>query len=194
MPKKSKVIPLNLPKSPQSKVNRANSKSQNDTIEIKKPRHRPREYNRQEVTSYVCEQIASGKSLRAALRSKKNLPTPQGFLRWLTDANDPAALALNSQYTRARALGWELLADEVLELADQPTESSVEAQRARLQFDARRWMLSKMLPKVYGDKIQQEVTGEGGGPIQLAAVDLRQLSDDELKSMETIMQKIEHKK
>tara|TARA_R110002074_G_scaffold32450_2_gene90673 strand:- start:131 stop:715 length:585 start_codon:yes stop_codon:yes gene_type:complete len=194
MPKKSKVIPLNLPKSPQSKVNRANSKSQNDTIEIKKPPHRPREYNRQEVTAYVCEQIASGKSLRAALRSKKNLPTPQGFLRWLNDANDPAALALNSQYTRARALGWELLADEVLELADQPTESSVEAQRARLQFDARRWLLSKMLPKVYGDKIQQEVTGEGGGPIQLAAVDLRQLSDDELKSMETIMQKIEHKK
>jgi hypothetical protein len=194
MPKKSKVIPLNLPDSPQSQVNGVNSATQNDTIKTKKPRQRPREYNREEVTAYVCEQIASGKSLRAALRNKKNLPTPQGFLRWLSDANDPAAAAFNEQYTRARTLGWELLADEVLELADQQTESSVEAQRARLQFDARRWMLSKMLPKVYGDKLVQEHTGEGGGPIQLAAVDLRKLSDDELEAMETIMQKIEHQK
>jgi len=51
-----------------------------------------------------------------------------------------------------------------------------------------------MLPKVYGDKVQTELTGEGGGPIQLAAVDLRKLSDDELEAMENIMQKIEHQK
>ena len=29
----------------------------------------------------------------------------------------------------------------------------------RLQVDTRKWMLSKMLPKVYGDKQQVEVTG-----------------------------------
>ncbi len=94
----------------------------------------------------------------------------------------------------ARPRGGGFLKKGGLKTGEKKKESSVEAQRARLQFDARRWMLSKMLPKVYGDKLVQEHTGEGGGPIQLAAVDLRKLSDDELEAMETIMQKIEHQK
>ena len=51
-------------------------------------------------------------------------------------------------------------------------------------------MLSKMLPKVYGDKLTQEVTGKGGGPIQLAAVDLRNLSDSELDDMQKLLDKV----
>ena len=194
MPKKSKVVSLNLPKSPQSHSDSDEKKTIKKTIKTVRPNHRPRVYDRQAVVAYVCEQLAAGKSLRAALRSKKDLPAPSSFLKWINDVDDPRGSTLREQYTRARGVGWELLADEIIELADQPTESSVEAQRARLQFDARRWMLSKMLPKVYGDKVQTELTGEGGGPIQLAAVDLRKLSDDELEAMENIMQKIEHQK
>ena len=52
-------------------------------------------------------------------------------------------------------------------------------------------MLAKMLPRLYGDKVTTEHTGKGGGPIQLAAVDLRNLSDQELIEMETLMKKIE---
>ena len=51
---------------------------------------------------------------------------------------------------------------------------------------------SKMLPKMYTvTKSTTEHTGKGGGPIQLAAVDLRNLSDQELIEMETLMKKIE---
>lgn len=63
--------------------------------------------------------------------------------------------------------------------------------RNRLRVETRKWMLSKMLPKMYGDKVTTEHTGKGGGPIQLAAVDLRNLSDQELVEMETLMKKIE---
>jgi len=51
-------------------------------------------------------------------------------------------------------------------------------------------MLSKMLPKVYGDKIQTEHTGKDGGPIQLQAVDLRNLSDSELDDMQRLLDKV----
>ena len=51
-------------------------------------------------------------------------------------------------------------------------------------------MLAKMLPKVYGDKIQTEHVGQGGGPIQLAPVDLKNLSDEELSEMTSMMKKI----
>jgi hypothetical protein len=32
--------------------------------------------------------------------------------------------------------------------------------RARLRMDARKWMLGKMHPKKYGEKVQQEHSGE----------------------------------
>ena len=35
--------------------------------------------------------------------------------------------------------------------------------RSRLRVDTRKWVLSKMLPKLYGDKLQH--TGEGGGAV-----------------------------
>jgi hypothetical protein len=50
-------------------------------------------------------------------------------------------------------------------------------------------MLSKMLPKVYGDKVTQEHTGADGGPIAIAAVDLKNLSDEELENMNRLMMK-----
>lgn len=39
-------------------------------------------------------------------------------------------------------------------------------ERARLQVDTRKWLLAKMAPKRYGDKVQQEITGPEGGPVK----------------------------
>ena len=52
------------------------------------------------------------------------------------------------------------------------------ANRDRLRVDTRKWVASKMKPKKYGDKV--ELSGPGGGPITIAAVDL---SDDYLAAM-----------
>lgn len=38
----------------------------------------------------------------------------------------------------------------------------------RIEVDARKWFASKFLPKQFGDKITQEVTGAEGGPLQVA--------------------------
>ncbi|MBV5333021.1 terminase small subunit protein, partial [bacterium] len=71
----------------------------------------------------------------------------------------------SAQYTRAiqiRAIGW---AEEIIEISDdgsqdtyidnngnERTNNEVVA-RSRLRTDSRKWMLSKVLPKVYGDKL-----------------------------------------
>lgn len=69
-----------------------------------------------------------------------------------------------AQYTRARAVGYERLAEEILDISDdgrndtymtesgEATNHDVIA-RSRLRVDSRKWMLSKMLPKVYGEKL-----------------------------------------
>jgi hypothetical protein len=38
-------------------------------------------------------------------------------------------------------------------------------QRSRLRVDARKWLLAKMLPKVFGDRIAAELTGKDGAPL-----------------------------
>jgi hypothetical protein len=46
--------------------------------------------------------------------------------------------------------GWELNGEHI--------------QRSRVRIDTRKWLLSKMLPKVYGDKSEVAGTGPNGGP------------------------------
>jgi len=68
-----------------------------------------------------------------------------------------------AHYTQARDLGLDTLADQVLDIAD----AGEDVIRDRLRFDARRWYLSKLAPKRYGERIHTELTGADGGPVQL---------------------------
>ena len=143
------------------------------------------------------------------------MPHPATFLDWVKE--DPRGIG--QDYAHAREIGYSLLADEIIALSDKthewvtiqdqdadgnplfddhgqprvkrvlaPLSADVIAHK-RVQIDTRKWMLSKMLPKVYGDKVTQEHTGAGGGPIAIASVDLRNLSDAELENMQLLMAK-----
>jgi hypothetical protein len=111
----------------------------------------------------ICRQIAEeGKSLRAVLRSKE-MPESHTFYKWID--NDTNKLL---QYTRATNDRAEGLFDEILQISDttiegtttKETENGIEVttadmiQHRRLQVDSRKWMLGKMNPKKYSDKIQ----------------------------------------
>ncbi len=81
------------------------------------------------------------------------------------------------RYARARDLGLDVVADEVMAIVDAPvgstdngaTDSGAVADK-RLRFDARRWYLSKLAPKRYGERLTQEITGKDGGPVQATLV------------------------
>lgn len=64
--------------------------------------------------------------------------------------------AFATQYTHARQAGYMRMGDEIVEIADEPVEGSDQAMRQRTRIDTRRWLLSKALPKVFGDKLQVE--------------------------------------
>ena len=63
------------------------------------------------------------------------------------------------------------MAEEILEIADDNytgpdgRADNGAVQQARLRVDSRRWLLSKLMPRKYGDKITQEITGEEGGAL-----------------------------
>jgi hypothetical protein len=58
-------------------------------------------------------------------------------------------------YARAREDRAELLADEIIALADAAQGlDSAGVQACRLRVDARKWAAAKLLPRVYGDRIE----------------------------------------
>ena len=116
-----------------------------------------------------------GESLRSICLSE-DMPDRKTVFNWLHRNTE-----FFHQYARAREVQAEVWADEINDIADDSTndyvtrtkrdgseyeEFNAEAvMRARLRVDSRKWLLSKLLPKKYGDKVQTEVTGKDGGPV-----------------------------
>lgn len=163
----------------------------------KKP---PRVYtpeSRAEIMAAVCELLKEGNSLNTAVKLSGLDVRPNAILDWAQ-----AYPALGEQYASARTKGYAALADEIMEISD---ETSVAARynedevtlvldatavaRNRLRVDTRKWLLSKMLPKQFGDKVTQALTGPDGGPIQAVNMELRNLSPEELVQMEALLKK-----
>ncbi|HEY1863793.1 MAG TPA: hypothetical protein VGG77_08915 [Roseiarcus sp.] len=56
--------------------------------------------------------------------------------------------------------------DDYMETKHGPVVNSEAINRSRLRVDARKWAMSKMLPKKYGDKIETKVTGDPDAPVR----------------------------
>lgn len=128
------------------------------------PGGRPTDYN-QEVAAKICGMIIDGMSLRAICR-RDDMPSTTSVCLWLSKYPEFA-----TQYARAREEQAETYADEIVEIADDSandtyidengqtrTNQEVVA-RSRLRVEARKWVASKLKPKKYGEKIQNELTG-----------------------------------
>ena len=114
----------------------------------------------------IIEHIEEGNSLRSAL-DMHDMPSSQTFYIWLNEDADKS-----KRYARACEERATLIFEEILDIADEShsdkkvLEDGREVvdgevvQRSRLRIDARKWMLSKMNPKKYGDKLDMTTDGE----------------------------------
>ena len=103
---------------------------------------RPSKYT-DKLALHICKRIADGDSLRTICKDPQ-LPTKSTVLKWVLTHDEFA-----DHYARARRIQAELLADEITDIAD----AEGDVQRDRLRVDTRKWYLSKVLPKVYGEKL-----------------------------------------
>lgn len=137
------------------------------------------------IADEICERLSNGESLRNICR-EEGKPSQSMIFRWLTKNE-----GFREQYAHAREAQAELLAAEILEIADdgkndtyvdedgnRRTDQDVIA-RSRLRVDARKWIASKLKPKVYGDKVQTELTGKDGGAIETVATIRPSLTKEE---------------
>lgn len=116
----------------------------------------------QRIMDAICERLANGESLRHVC-SDRGFPTTTTIKRWLNDNE-----TFRAQYARAREDQADHYADEIIEISDRAEDAA----KARLRVDARKWVSSKLLPKKYGDKVTNELTGVDGKDLHLTDNDL----------------------
>jgi hypothetical protein len=92
-----------------------------------------------------------------------------------------AGRGCSAKSMRTRELQAMRWADEVLIIAD---DRILDPHDRRIRVDTRKWLLSKMLPRIYGDKVT--LTGGAKAPIHhvVEVVDLTALSNAELDALE----------
>jgi hypothetical protein len=132
----------------------------------------------------ICAQLAEGMSLREICR-QDGVPDKSTVMRWLH-----SNAAFRDQYARAKEIGIEAIAEDILDIADDARNDWMErhnadgenagwqfngeaARRSQIRIDSRKWLLSKLAPKKYGDRLDLNHSGAIATP--------KDLSEDELQ-------------
>lgn len=139
-------------------------------MDIEKPKNpvgRPSIYT-QELADLVCQRIAEGYSMRTVC-APDDMPAISTLFKWIRQIPTFA-----QQYARATEERTEAMSEDILDIADDGSNDLMTIQkgnhtyemenkevtnRSRLRVDTRKWLMSKMKPKKYGDKV--DVTSDG---------------------------------
>jgi len=152
-----------------------------------------KDWNRELVMDHLCDRIAtSSKSMGTILLAGMDhegkhwdLPNYSTVIRWLQD--EKGGEALRNMYAHAREAQADFMADEMAELHEKAwipvlgedgmpvmsegkivrTVDKSSAAVVRLESDNKKWLMSKLRPKKYGEKIA--MTDGDGNPLQAAA-------------------------
>lgn len=131
----------------------------------------------------ICARIATGRTTLSVSKDE-DMPNRSTIADWAQ--NNPE---FSSMYAQAREYLYQHWADEILddalneardyqkrkrtkisdvngkktrEIIEETVSDNTAVQRDRLKVDSKKWLLSRLLPKQYGDKVTQELTGAEG--------------------------------
>ena len=129
----------------------------------------------------ICERIAKGESM-VSICASEGMPVTSVVYNWLTVDKE-----FSDRYARAREQQAEHFLDEIIAISDEtsldeimdgegnPRTNHEAIQRSRLKVDTRKWAMSKLAPKKYGDS----------NKIDLNVSSLTELSDEQLDNIIT---------
>jgi hypothetical protein len=125
-----------------------------------------------EVEAELLELLASGKTLLQVCESDEKFPVESVIRRKALEDQE-----FGAKYVRAREIGYLRMADELIEIIDdgrndwmtvKKGQDEIEVvnreavERSKLRFQGRQWLLSKALPKIFGDKLDVNAKHEAG--------------------------------
>ena len=114
-----------------------------------------------ELAADILKAVSEGHTLRRACRDRS---IPESTVRgWFRDNRD----GLGVTYQQARSMQIDCLADEIIETA---YDDTVDPQTARVRVDAIKWLLSKLRPTAFGDRLL--VGSHPDAPLKVAYQDV----------------------
>ena len=136
------------------------------------PAGRPKYAWTPEIESTICSRLIAGESVRT-IAVDELMPSAALIYEHLQEST-----AFVEQYARARESQMEAMAEDILAIADDSTHDTMTVKnvdvadnewinRSRLRVDTRKWIMSKLAAKKYGDKTA--LTGADGGAIQIVS-------------------------
>lgn len=130
---------------------------------------RPTKYTKQ-LADKICSELALGFSMRTVSGNTWS-PSMATIFSWLR--TKPQFL---EQYEKAKQESTDAMAEDIMDIADNGTNDWEEKERAdgsiyialnnehiqrsRLRVDTRKWLMAKMKPKKYGEKVDVTTDGE----------------------------------
>jgi hypothetical protein len=139
-----------------------------------------------ELAERILEQLMEGRLL-INICDQPGMPSAATIRQWALEDREGFA----DRYDRARELGFHAMSEQLVAIADdgrsdwvlyrQPDGTAEVAfdhehvKRSRLRIDARRWILTKMLPRRFGDRPEVKPDGPSEWELLLKAVDGRSL-------------------
>jgi hypothetical protein len=126
----------------------------------------------QALADKICDYLMEGKSLRQ-IEALEGMPSARTVYRWLAI---PSNAAFRQQYAYAREAQADIMGEDLLDIADDGTndfmtitkgdtsyvvENKEWTSRSKLRVDARKWLMSKLAPKKYGDAKSIDLTSKG---------------------------------
>ena len=85
-------------------------------------------------------------------------------------------------YTEAKRSQIEVFVEDIVDISDDnKRDAEVDKsgkkrinrdfyERSRLRVDTRKWLACKLAPRIYGDKVQSEISGKDGMPIEYVSL------------------------
>lgn len=115
----------------------------------------------QELADEICFQLSQGKSLRSVCRME-GMPAGETIFRWFREKP-----FFNEQYAKAKQEATDALAEDIQDISDEALEGiqnspsdSARVKAQQLRIDTRKWIMAKMKPKKYGDKVDYTTNGK----------------------------------
>lgn len=110
----------------------------------------PAKYD-ESIIDAICERIAQGEAVHKLLARGRpeGWPCERTFYAMLQEDRD----GVLQKYTRAKDRAAHRMATDLMQIADDAAGAgSGDVNRDRLRVDARKWVLARLAPKIYGDR------------------------------------------
>ena len=116
---------------------------------------------KEDIFERILIEIRNGRALRNILKEDKGMIHADTFYQWIDKDKE-----LAERYARACEFRADAIFEEILQIADETSNDTIidekgrEKQnsewvnRSRLRVDARKWIVAKLHPKKYGDRIE----------------------------------------